>query len=378
MEKTFRDYHLFEILNSPDFGSIPLDVQLGQYFRDHRAIGSKDRKCIAEKIYKMVRWLGLVDYFCKGSHTWEERFNTLKTLDIPKSSLDPMLPPHIRCSFPKYLFELLLDYYGEEKTLDICLASNLPAPTTVRVNSIKTTRSALIEKLGGNFSITKTEHSEWGINFRDRVNFRALDEFKEGLFEVQDEGSQLVASLVAAKPGDLILDYCAGAGGKTLSFAPKLEGKGQIYLHDIRERPLIEAKKRLKRAGIENGQILPSDAPHLKSLKGKMDWVLVDLPCSGSGTLRRNPDLKWKFSPEMLKRLIQQQREIFSEALSFLSPKGKIVYATCSILSQENEDQIKFFIENHDLELVAPPFNSLPTKGGMDGFFGAVLQRLEK
>lgn len=375
MEKTFREYHLFQILNSIDFGSIPLDVQLGGYFRNHRAIGSKDRKFIAEKIYKLVRWMGLIDYFCIGSHSWTERCKALDHLDIVKSAMDPSIPLHVRASFPKNFFNLLVAAYGEEASLKICFASNTPAPTTVRVNPLKTSRSALMEKLENNFKLSKTTTSDLGINFEAKVNFNELEEFKQGLFEVQDEGSQLVANLVDAKPGNHVLDFCAGAGGKTLAFAPQLEGKGQIYLHDIRERPLVEAKKRLKRAGIENFQVLPFDSPNKKDLKEKMDWVLADVPCSGSGTLRRNPDLKWKFSSEMLERLIQEQRKIFEEALTYLAPNGKIVYATCSILPQENEEQVRYFEEVHRLELYAPPFQSLPSEGGMDGFFGAIFIR---
>ncbi len=371
MEKTFRDHHLFQILNSTDFGSVPLDVHLGHYFRNHRAIGSKDRKVIAEKIYKLVRWLSLIDYFCPGAHGWSERCKVLEQIDILQKAQDPSIPVHIRASFPRHFFNLLINCYGETEAFDICLSSNSPAPTTVRINPLKTTRAELMSLLEKRFSIRATPHSELGIHFAEKVNFNELEEFKMGLFDVQDEGSQLVANLVDAKPGDQVLDYCAGAGGKTLAFAPKLQGKGQIYLHDIRDRPLQEAKKRLKRAGIENCQLLSS--PNKKALKGKMDWVLVDVPCSGSGTLRRNPDLKWKFSPEMLSRLVAEQRAIFSEALTYLAPNGKIVYATCSILPEENEQQLQFFNQTYGLESVGIPFKSLPIKGGMDGFFGAIL-----
>ncbi|MBS0630093.1 MAG: RsmB/NOP family class I SAM-dependent RNA methyltransferase [Verrucomicrobia bacterium] len=373
MEKTFRDYHLFQILNSTDFGSVPLDVHLGHYFRNHRALGSKDRKFIAERIYKLVRWMGLIDYFCSGNHSWDARNTAFEKIDLPHKIKDPSIPSHIRASFPKHFFNLLVESYGEEEAFKICLNCNATAPTTIRINPLKTTRSMLLTQLEKRFSIGPTPYSDFGIHFVDKVNFNELPEFKEGLFDVQDEGSQLVANLVEANPGDQVLDYCAGAGGKTLAFAFKLQGKGQIYLHDIRDRPLQEAKKRLKRAGIENGQILTFDSPQKRDLLGKMDWVLVDVPCSGSGTLRRNPDLKWKFSPEMLSRLVEEQREIFTKALEYMAPNGKIVYATCSILPHENEQQIAFFTETYGLELVKPPFKSLPENGGMDGFFGAIL-----
>ena len=374
MKKTFREYHLFKILDSFDFDSLPLDVHLGQYFRKNRAIGSKDRKFIAEKIYKLIRWMGLIDHHCEDSHDWTDRYRILDKLDFKKSLADSLIPLHIRASFPKELFGLISDHLGEEKALAFCLASNTPAPTTIRVNVLKTTRHTLYAKWKDKFSISTTKQSVWGINFEERLNFQTLEEFKEGFFEVQDEASQLIADLVDASPGDQVLDYCAGSGGKTLAFSHKLQGKGQIYLHDVRERPLQEAKRRLARAGIENAQTLLHDTPHKENLKGKCDWVLVDVPCSGSGTLRRNPDLKWKFSTRTLNRLVQEQKTIFEEALAFLSPKGKIVYSTCSILPQENDEQIEYFQRAFNLDLACKPFRSIPTEGGMDGFFGVVLK----
>jgi len=369
MKKTFRNYHLFKILDNFNFQGIPLDVHLSHYFRSHPALGSKDRKWIAEMVYGMVRWMGLIDHFCEDTHSWEERHRIFAGVDLKEKIADSSIPLHIRSSFPKDLFQLLTNHYGEQKAHELCIISNQMAPTTVRVNILKTTRQQLLTKWQDSFSVSQTPQSVWGITFKERLNFQTLEEFKQGLFEVQDEASQLVANLVAPKPGDQVLDYCAGAGGKALAFAHKLQGKGQIYLHDIREPSLIEAKRRLKRAGIENAQTLSADAPYKEALKGKMDWVLVDAPCSGTGTLRRNPDMKWKFTLETLSRLVQEQRKIFKEALSFLSPKGKIVYATCSILPQENEQQLFHFQEAHGLNLAGAPFRSLPTEGGMDGFF---------
>jgi len=377
MKKSFREYHLHKILDAYDFTSGPLDLHLGNYFRSNKALGSKDRKFIAEKIYLLIRWMGLVDYHCKDSHDWEERLRVLDALSIKKKLKDTSIDPHIRVSFPKNLFTLLSTHYGEEKAIALCLASNTPAPTTVRANVLKTTRQALFEKWREKYPILLTKESVFGVRFEKKISFGALEEFKNGHFEIQDEASQLVANLLDAKPGDLILDYCAGSGGKTLAFAHKLQGTGQLYLHDIRDRILQEAKKRLKRAGIENGQILLPDSAHKQNLLGKMDWVFVDVPCSGTGTLRRNPDLKWKFSPEMLERLISKQREILKEALSYLSPKGKLVYATCSILPEENDQQLDYFQQEFGLSLISKPFRSFPTEGGMDGFFGAVLKKLE-
>lgn len=373
MKKTFRKHHLFHAINSFDWKGAPLDVHLGNYFRSNKAVGSKDRKYIAETIYEMVRWMGTLDHFCQGAHDWMGRLETLEQMDWEAVQKDPSLPPHVRVSFPKNLFTLLASHFGEERALEMCKVSNTPAPTTIRINPLKTTRPTLFATLKEKFTISLTSHSLFGIQIEDRSNFHLLDEFNNGHFEVQDEGSQLLSQMVEAEPGDQVLDYCAGSGGKTLAFAHRLQMKGQIYLHDIRQNALLRAKKRLKRAGIENAQLLSYDAPHKENLRGKMDWVIVDSPCSGTGTLRRNPDLKWKFTEKMLEELIQEQRKIFKEALVFLKPKGKIVYATCSLLPQENEEQMDYFQTTHSLDLVSKPFRSFPTLGGMDGFFGVVF-----
>lgn len=374
MKKTFRHYHLFKALDAYDAHSLPLDVHLGNYFRQNKALGSKDRKFLAENIYALIRWMGLIDHHCKEGHSWQERHATLEGLNFKKIVADSSIPHHVRASFPKSLFTLLADHYGEDRALELCLVSNTQAPITVRANVLKTTRHKLLSRWKEKFGVAPTKASVFGLQFPERLNFQTLEEFKNGLFEVQDEASQLVASLVEANLGDQVLDFCAGSGGKTLAFAHKLQGTGQIYLHDIRPKALSEAKRRLKRAGIENGQILLPDSPQKQKLKGAMDWVLVDAPCSGSGTLRRNPDLKWKFSKEMLERIVNEQRAIFKEALTFLKPSGKIVYATCSILPQENENQSDYFQQTLGLDLAGKPFQSYPTEGGMDGFYAAVFK----
>lgn len=378
MSQLFRESHLFKILDSFEglLGNLPLDVFLSGYFRAHKAVGAKDRRFISEAVYSLVRWRGLLDHLSGTQPSWKKRYEIYQHHDLLTYLSQEKIPLHIRASFPKSLFQLIASSYGEEKALEFCIACNAPAPTTVRVNILKTTRESLLKKWEGIFSVSPCLHSPHGIIFHQKTNFFALPEFKEGLFEIQDEGSQLIAWLLQAKPGDQVLDFCAGSGGKTLAFAPSMEHRGQIYLHDIRSHALEEAKKRLRRAGIQNAQLLFHDDPKKNRLKQKMDWVLVDAPCSGTGTLRRNPDMKWKFDPSAFEHLVEEQRKIFAEALEFLHPKGKIVYATCSILPKENEEQIAFFQNHFRLSLVNEPFRSFPQKGGMDGFFGAVLQRI--
>lgn len=355
----FRQYHLSTVLESLESQRIPLDALLSRYFRVHKAIGSKDRLFISETIYHYIRWKSLFQHL-KISPS---------PLDTSTYLNDTTIPAHIRYGMPLSLYHLLTEAYGEEKTREIGLVSNYRAPLTIRVNPLKISREALLAKWANTFKVSPCPQSPHGIYFHEKVNFFTLPEFTEGLFEIQDEASQLAAELVKAKPKQHVLDYCAGAGGKTLAFAHRLGNTGQIYLHDIRPHPLQEARKRLNRAGVQNVQFTLSP-----SQKGKMDWVVVDVPCTGTGTFRRNPDLKWKFELTDVENLIQEQREIFQEAFSYLQPGGTIVYMTCSILPQENENQVAYFQKTFGLETVES-FQTLPVQNGMDGFFAIALKR---
>jgi 16S rRNA (cytosine967-C5)-methyltransferase len=369
----FRKFHLLELLQAYDQRQQPLDLVVHNYFRSHKALGAKDRAAIANTLFPLIRWKGLVDCLCEKPVTWEKRLEIFENLD--STTISPKLPLHHRVSFPKDLFEQIEQSHGQEAAIELCQASNGEAPLTIRINPLKTTRDQMLKKWEGLYPMTPSLHSPYGIVFQTRCNLFHLEEFKEGLFEMQDEGSQLLAELIQAKPGQLVLDFCAGSGGKTLAFAPRMENRGQIYLHDIRSHILLEAKKRLRRAGIQNAQTVLAKEEKLKKLKKRTDWVLVDAPCTGTGTLRRNPDLKWKYSNEMLTRLIGQQRTLFEQALSYLRPEGKIVYATCSILKAENESQVEHFCKTYNLQIEGDPFASLPAEKGMDGFFGAVMSK---
>lgn len=371
----FREHHLFTLLEAYEQQALPLDLFISNYFKTNKSLGPKDRGFIAESAYSMIRWLALLDYLSTKPATWDKRFKIYQELDLEQIKKRKDIPLAIRVSFPAHLFDLMTNSYGAEKAQELCLISNTPAPTTVRVNTLKTTRDELLRRWKKDYEVSPTLISKEGIIFHRKRNFFEMDEFKQGLFEVQDEGSQLLAQLVQAKPGDLVLDYCSGSGGKTLAFAPALKHKGQIYLHDIRPHALQEARKRLKRAGIQNAQIILPTSPSLNKIKKKMNWILVDAPCTGTGTMRRNPDMKWRFDEQTLPRLIGQQRTIFEKALSFLHPEGRIVYGTCSILNDENQKQLEHFIKTYQLVIEGEVFQTLPTYGGMDGFFGVVLKR---
>lgn len=379
IKRPFREHHLVAFFEAYEQQSMPLDLALNYYFRAHKSLGAKDRGYLAETIYALVRWRSLLDELGSKPSSWESRIAAWNNHqgDLASARNRTDIPLHVRLSFPKNLFERLAASHGLEKASALCLASNAPAPTTVRANALKTTREGLLERWKSHYPVIPCEKAPYGITFLKKLNFFELPEFKQGLFEVQDEGSQLLAALVEAKPGQSIMDYCSGSGGKTLAFAPAMENRGQIYLHDIRSHALAECRKRLRRAGIQNAQVVMAEDPKLKKLKKKMDWVLVDAPCSGTGTLRRSPDMKWKYSDEMLQRLTGQQRAIFERALSFVHPERYIVYGTCSMLQEENEDQVAHFLRTYPLEQIGDIFQTLPFEGGMDGFFGAVF-RLKK
>lgn len=366
MRLPFCDHHISAFLESQTKSQKPLDLALSEYFRTHKSIGANDRRQIGEALYGMTRWKSLIDYFCPSNHHLD-RLKCYRSLSLEECRNNPAIPEAARYGLNEFLFERLKKIFGAEKGRELGLILNSQAPITVRVNLMKTTRADLMAKWEGKFDIKVCTKASEGIQFAKREPLFTLPEFKEGLFEVQDEGSQLVADLVEAKPGDHVLDYCSGSGGKTLAFAPKMKGKGQIYLNDNRPWILVEARKRMNRAGIQNVQfVLPQK---------KMNWVLADVPCSGTGTLRRNPDAKWKIDQAMIDRLIVQQREIVHEALQHLRPDGKFVYATCSILPEENEEQIAYFIKTYGLEVVGTPLSLLPENGGSDGFFAAVLKK---
>jgi len=364
MDIPFREYHLVQLLEEWESSNLPLDRFFNQYVRAHKSLGSKDRREIAAAAFGIVRWKLL---FKEGSSIGEQ-YRRWKEIDPLGYRGRDDLPWHVRCSFPEELFELVVKRLGLEKAVDFAYWSNGEAPLTIRANPAKIDRDELVGRLKG---ARATADSPWGIEFEQRRNLMHLSEFKEGLFEIQDEASQLIAALAEVKRGDQVLDYCAGSGGKALAIAHRLGGKGQLYLHDVRRRPLLEARKRLARAGVQNSQIVQGD---LRGLKKKMDWVIVDVPCSGTGTFRRNVDLKWKLSRRGIEEFVGRQRAIFERALSFVKTGGKILYATCSLLPEENMEQIDHFLRTYSLRQVGEPFCS-PWLGSMDGMFAAVMER---
>eukprot|EP00761_Pharyngomonas_kirbyi_P007030 gb/GECH01007039.1/.p1 GENE.gb/GECH01007039.1/~~gb/GECH01007039.1/.p1 ORF type:complete len:416 (+),score=89.16 gb/GECH01007039.1/:1-1248(+) len=385
---SFRESHLFSILDRYSSVDLPLDIHLRNYFRKYKSLGSKDRKFISENVYGLVRWLGLVDYMTKFHNhdhniksvnsnvsDWYTRWNTYRNIDVSKLSIDESIPKQIRSSCPSELWDFLVQDYGEEVASDIAITNNTPAPIYVRANRTKTTREKLLESFKSDgYKVERCPYSKDGIKFLKRENFWEMKQFKDGWFEVQDEASQIVSQLVKTSPKQSVLDYCAGSGGKSLAIAPQMRNSGIMYLTDIRSELFPEIRKRMKRAGVSNYQPLPLGHSQLKKQKNKMDWVLTDVPCSGSGTYRRNPDMKWKFSSQMVEELVSKQRQIVDDAMPFVKPKGCLVYTTCSVLKRENEEQIDYFTSKYNLKLI-DKFKSFPIPGNMDGFFAAVLTK---
>lgn len=363
MASSFIDRHIKNFLSIKT--NKPLDLSLSQYFRANKSLGAKDRRIMGETIYGMERYKSLIDYFNP-----KDRLAFYQTLDLEKALNDPNIPEAAKLGLPEYLYNEFCTHFGEAQAKSLGKILNKAAPTTIRANPLKTTRDNLVKIFEGRFSFSCT-NAPFGIQFLKREPLFALPEFKDGLFELQDEGSQLLAAQVVAKPGQWVLDYCSGSGGKTLAFAHSMMGKGQIFLHDVRKAALYEARKRLKRAGIQNGQIVLDDT-NLSKLKNKCDWVFLDVPCSGSGTIRRNPDHKWKIDATMIKELVAVQRKIVHDAIQYLKPSGKLVYATCSLLPQENQAQVEYILKNFPVKL-EKELILLPQDGGMDGFFSATF-----
>jgi 16S rRNA (cytosine967-C5)-methyltransferase len=363
----FCDTHILAFLKSWNRAS-PLDQALSFYFRTHKSLGSHDRKTIGDTIFTLIRWESLFEGLEKSP------LRRLPLVGRLNEWLhDPQIPVHARLGLSPFLYSKFKNIFGSDLPA-IANVLNGPAPIALRTNLLKTTRDELLALLSQKFPVQPSTKTAAGILLAKREPLFALPEFKQGLFEVQDEGSQMLAELVEAKPGNRVLDYCSGSGGKTLAIAPNMKGKGELYLHDIREGALKEAALRLRRAGVQNAQILPAGHPTLKKLLHKMDWVLVDAPCSGTGTLRRNVDMKWKIDQAMIDRLVEEQRTIFAEAVRY--SKGKIVYATCSILPEENEAQVEYFLKTQPVVL-EKKIQLLPESGGYDGFFGAVFRKSE-
>ena len=384
----------------------PADAVVSRHFRAHPQLGQRDRHVLAETVYQVVRHLRLWRELAQRAPAapdlallalgWQGDVAKLgdelaawraQTLAQDLSAL----PAALRYSLPDWLAQALA---GDG--FDALAASLLqPAPLDLRVNLLKATRDEALQRLRADgIDAQPTPLSPWGLRVQGKPALQRASAFVDGLVEVQDEGSQLLALLLAPRRGEMVADFCAGAGGKTLALGAMMRNSGRLYAFDTAAHRLDKLRPRLARSGLSN--VYPVVLAHerderVRRLAGKLDRVLVDAPCSGTGTLRRNPDLKWRLQGDEIARLTEQQGAILRAAAQLIKPGGRLVYATCSLLRAENRDVVEAFLAAQpgwrlldagallepQLALPAPsPMLELrPDRDGTDGFFAAALQR---
>lgn len=363
----------------------PADSVVSRFFRQNRNLGPRERATLAETAYAVLRnKLRLEALARSGSGPRERRLAILGFAgprNLLQAALSPaektwlqecdavqdvdLLPQH-RHNLPEWLAHALQAQLGEQ--FDALAASLLQAaPLDLRVNTLNAKREAVIKELAeAGIQAEATPYSPWGLRVQGKPALTRLDAFQRGAIEVQDEGSQLLALLLDAKRGEMVVDFCAGAGGKTLAIGAQMRNTGRLYAFDVSAHRLEALKPRLARSGLSN--VHPAALAHerderVKRLAGKIDRVLVDAPCSGLGTLRRNPDLKWRQSEQAVAELTAKQTAILESAARLVKAGGRLVYATCSVLPQENEAIAEAFSAAH------PDFEPLPA--------GALLQQLK-
>ena len=338
----------------------PADAVVSRYFRDNRSLGPRERATLAETVYTVLRRKLLFDHLApSGSGPKERRLAILGfngPRDFLKSALteqeknwldqcdtidpDDLLERH-RHNLPDWLAQPLKEQLGGEFWA-LAESLNQPAPLDLRVNTLTDKREDVRRelKLAG-IDARPTPYSPWGLRVDGKPAINKLDAFARGAIEVQDEGSQLLALLLDARRGEMVVDFCAGAGGKTLAIGATMRNTGRLYAFDTSAHRLDALKPRLARSKLSN--VHPAAIAHerderIKRLAGKIDRVIVDAPCSGLGTLRRNPDLKWRQSMQSVQEMAAKQAAILASAARLLKPGGRLVYATCSVLPQENEE----------------------------------------
>ena len=401
----------------------PADAVANDFFRERRFIGSGDRRSVSERVWRVLRarrrltwWVpkatprllvaaslltdgwtlaGVAESFSgeRFAPAGLERTEYSALRRVDGQTIDnPEMSDAVRLELPDWLYPYLLEQYGDDLPTEM-LALREPAPLDLRVNLLKGTReqarAALAEE---GWDVAPTPHSPWGLRIDGRRPITSGVAFQSGLVEIQDEGSQLVAALTDARPGMRVVDWCAGAGGKTLALAAMMENRGQIVACDVSASRLEGAVRRLRRAGVTNVErhLVEAGDKWAKRRAGTFDRVLIDAPCTGTGTWRRNPDARYHLTERDLLELVRKQSSILDAAGRLVRTGGRLIYATCSLLEQENEGQVSaFLIRNPNFALLplgqawplpgAPPPGDMlaltPARHGTDGFFAAVLER---
>ncbi|MCB1651325.1 MAG: RsmB/NOP family class I SAM-dependent RNA methyltransferase [Alphaproteobacteria bacterium] len=413
-----------DILQSLENARVPMDSRIGDYMRVRRYIGSKDRAEIAERAYAIMRhnarlgwWLaktGIEDtprgrvlcWLALGEGADKKRIKDLfdgskyapEALSeqelkqfghLSGRAMDhPDMPESVAVECPALYEDKLRAYFGADFATEM-EALLEPASLDLRVNTFLAPKDKVIKFLeADNVKVSETPYSPWGLRCENKAYLSRTKAFSKGWIEIQDEGSQLIAHMCDAKPGMQVLDYCAGAGGKTLALGAAMERKGRIVAMDLDEKRLMKGRARYKKAGLADiieVRCLEDEKNRkwIKRQKGKFDLVLTDVPCTGTGTWRRNPDMRWRVYGPSLEELTGIQAEILDKVAPLVKPGGRLVYATCSLLPDENEDQIEAFLARHDdfkvqalddaRGLGSPYMRLTPHRHGTDGFFTAVL-----
>jgi 16S rRNA (cytosine967-C5)-methyltransferase len=393
----------------------PADAVLSRYFRAHPQLGQHDRAFIAETVFGVLRRRYGIEY-----HTGADTPRRLLLAYLNRSQgvslrqLEPLLgrddaqwaaalkaqpdsepPLNVAAELPQWLVAMLGAELPADEILALGRALAQPAPLDLRVNTQLATRDEVLAQLASEgVGAAATPYSPLGIRLEGKPALNRHPLFLSGKIEVQDESSQLSCCLLAPKRREMVADFCAGAGGKTLALGALMQSLGRLYAFDVSEARLNKLKPRLKRSGLSNvhPQLLHSENDiRVKRLAGKIDRVLIDAPCSGFGTLRRNPDLKWRQREAGIAELAAKQRSILNAAAQLLKPGGRLIYATCSFLRAENQDIVAAFLAGHSHFTLMPANNVLkqqhipldtgeflqlyPHRHGCDGFFAAVLAR---
>jgi 16S rRNA (cytosine967-C5)-methyltransferase len=394
---------------------VPADNGLRSFFRAHPEMGQHDRAFVAEGVFALLRRMRSLEALAASSEPRKlalatlvrEQGRSLRDLEPAlksadevwlrafKSRLHDVLPPAVAHDLPDWLWDRLGAAYDGDERVALARAWLTPAAFDLRVNPLQTTRDGAIAGLAQDgMAATPTPYSPLGIRVAGRPSLTHNAWLADGRLEVQDEGSQLIGYVVAPRRQDMVVDFCAGAGGKTLLLGALMRSQGRLYAFDVAQKRLANFAPRLKRSGLSNvhPQVLTNERDtKVKRLAGKIDRVLVDAPCTGFGTLRRNPDLKWRQPESAVAELSAKQAAILAAAATLVKPGGRLVYATCSVLPEENEAIVAHFLAAHpaftqgnvaaDLARAnialdtGPTLKLLPHIHGCDGFFASSLER---
>ncbi len=391
-----------DILRMFDIEPKPMDRLLAAYFKKHREVSSRERRFVADSVFGVARWRRRIDGWLSLAgvrradnrdrvSAWMASGAEIAGLAGEKRKRFPGGDAAF-FSYPDALYEMMIEKRGRPAAATLAMRMNEPSAPALRVNSLKMTRDEALRALAGEGTRAEpTARSPYGIRLAARTARGGLPLFAEGLVEFQDEASQLVAQLADPKPGSRVLDACAGAGGKSLALAALMGDEGEIVAWDADVGKLKELRRRAARAGVKS---IKTCAPgSRRSAEGGFDLVFIDAPCSGTGTLRRAPDLRWRVTEEMVAGMVRVQSELLAEHAVRLRPGGRLVYATCSILARENEGVMGPFLKRSGMRVVGAGgeltrlgvnAKGITTEGGFlftdplvgewDGFFAALIE----